>query len=335
MTWSDEVYENRFSTAVARASAERRLRKKGLPVPVMSTADSGPVAAMVVVMSGLLAWQQYGAHVRSALARNPLVQQLRALVFGTRGSGPRQVSTAPKGGGSSSASKAGSKVTARRPAAGTAGPGALAPMAAAAAPATPAAAAAAAVGGRACLCRGGKARVMCWARCTYCSTSLRVGVNFRFEPHSIPMLVKGFFRLFGCLLPRRARVRRFPYSMSCLPCQDAAALCSLSHLPSRCTLVRQPAAFSQVHAHTCKPHSTGGHLTDLCSAPLLPASCRRWRELRRLPRPPPCVRRRRRRSLRPAPAPPQPQPPPPPTSLPAAARRRRAAPSGGGEGNVR
>lgn len=144
MTWSDEVYENRFSTAVARASAERRLRKKGLPVPVMSTADSGPVAAMVVVMSGLLAWQQYGAHVRSALAQNPLVQQIRSLVFGKRASGPRQVSTAPKGGGSSSASKGGSKVTARRPAAGTTGSGALAPMATAAAPATPAAAAAAA-----------------------------------------------------------------------------------------------------------------------------------------------------------------------------------------------
>lgn len=242
MTWSDEVYENRFSTAVARASAERRLRKKGLPVPVMSTADSGPVAAMVVVMSGLLAWQQYGAHVRSALAQNPLVQQIRSLVFGKRASGPRQVSTAPKGGGSSSASKGGSKVTARRPAAGTTGSGALAPMATAAAPATPAAAAAAAVGGRACLCRGGWGRALlkCWVRAPPTGSA-----QLPYVPCLCRRVRWARFSVSVMLLPTRARGGQSSYSVPGVPCQDADALCSPSHLPSCRALVHQPAACPQ------------------------------------------------------------------------------------------
>ncbi|KXZ56587.1 hypothetical protein GPECTOR_1g528 [Gonium pectorale] len=120
MTWADEVHNSRFQTAIARATAERRLRKRGLPVPVMETAKVGPVVAMVALASSLLAWQQWGGQVKAAMAHNPLVQQFRSLVFGSGASAPRQVGTKSASGVKAAGSgkvAAGGKVAARRPAA--------------------------------------------------------------------------------------------------------------------------------------------------------------------------------------------------------------------------
>lgn len=124
MTWTDEVHGNRFRSAIVTATAERKLRKRGLPVPVMPTSQSGPLLAMVAVASGLVAWQRWGPTVRSALERNPVVQQLRELVFGpASSSGPRQVAAKTTGGsgkagsgasGKVSGSSSGAKVAARK-----------------------------------------------------------------------------------------------------------------------------------------------------------------------------------------------------------------------------
>ncbi|GLC35714.1 hypothetical protein PLESTB_000486700 [Pleodorina starrii] len=111
MTWSEEVHNNRYHAAVSLATAERRLRKRGLPVPVLETAQGGPLMAMVAVASGLVAWQRWGTPVRSALAQNPLVQQFRTLIFGTSSSAPRP--TASKNPHKNSD---GGKVGARKPA---------------------------------------------------------------------------------------------------------------------------------------------------------------------------------------------------------------------------
>ncbi|EFJ52182.1 hypothetical protein VOLCADRAFT_103199 [Volvox carteri f. nagariensis] len=111
MTWSDEVHNNRYQAAIARATAERKWRKRGLPVPVMETAQTGPLLAMVAVTSGLIAWQHWATPLRAALAQHPLVQQFRSLIFGPASSAPLSVP-------SKSASSKGivaSKVSARKP----------------------------------------------------------------------------------------------------------------------------------------------------------------------------------------------------------------------------
>ncbi|PNH04399.1 hypothetical protein TSOC_009441 [Tetrabaena socialis] len=137
MTWDDEVHSNRYNAAVARASAERRLRRRGLPVSVMGTAKAGPVLAMVALASGLVAWQQWGPLAGRVLARNPLVQQLRALVFGPGSpAAGRAVASKISGKGGTTISSS-SKASARKPT-----------LAAAAVAPTPAAAAAAAAEAR-------------------------------------------------------------------------------------------------------------------------------------------------------------------------------------------
>ncbi|GIL72766.1 hypothetical protein Vretimale_4470 [Volvox reticuliferus] len=118
MIWSDEVQNNRYQAAIARATAERKLRKRGLPVPVMETAQAGPLLAMVTVASGLVVWQHWNAPLKAALARNPLVQQFRSLIFGPGSSGPRPAvskSGAIKG-------SSGTKISARKPAVVTPSP---------------------------------------------------------------------------------------------------------------------------------------------------------------------------------------------------------------------
>ncbi|KAG2495734.1 hypothetical protein HYH03_006332 [Edaphochlamys debaryana] len=113
MTWTDEVHENRLQAAIVRASAERKLRKRGLPVPVMPTSNTGPVVAMVALASGLVAWQRWGGFVRSQVFGHPLARQLRTLIFGVGSSAaPRQVATTKSG--SAGSSKASSKITARK-----------------------------------------------------------------------------------------------------------------------------------------------------------------------------------------------------------------------------
>lgn len=83
MTWTDEVHERRTQSVMGLARAERRVRKRGLPVPVLETAQPGALLAMVAAVSGLYAWQLFGGAVRRSFAHNPLVQQFKALVLGT------------------------------------------------------------------------------------------------------------------------------------------------------------------------------------------------------------------------------------------------------------
>ncbi|GIL43211.1 hypothetical protein Vafri_1016 [Volvox africanus] len=118
MTWSDEVQNSRYQVAIARATAERKLRKRGLPVPVMGTAQAGPLLAMVTVASGLVVWQHWNAPLRAALAKNPLVQQFRSLIFGPSSSGPRPA--ASKSGASKGNSS--TKISAKKPAVVTPSP---------------------------------------------------------------------------------------------------------------------------------------------------------------------------------------------------------------------
>jgi hypothetical protein len=81
MGWSDEVHESRMAAELNLARAERRVRKRGFPVPVLETAEPSPFLALAVVASGLYAWQHFGPAVGSFMAQNPLFQSLKSLIL--------------------------------------------------------------------------------------------------------------------------------------------------------------------------------------------------------------------------------------------------------------
>jgi hypothetical protein len=114
MGWSDEVHDARTKAAIGLATAERRVRRKGYPVPVLHRDDAGALVAMAAVVGGLAAWQHFGARLCQAVASQPLFQQLRSLVLGHGPSSRKPaVGTAGKAGAAASGS-GGAKVTARK-----------------------------------------------------------------------------------------------------------------------------------------------------------------------------------------------------------------------------